>query len=209
MLDHARAAGEQPLFHTVGDRALEMVLDAMEATAGEAIWRAVRVRLEHGDQLQPDLMERARGLGAMVVQNPLHFLNAEINADRWGPDRLDQGMPLASLLRAGIPIALGSDVNGVLNPYENIMYAVTHPTNPAEALTVEQAVVAYTSGAAFAEFQEHEKGRLVSGMLADLTVPSQDIFTVPVEQLAQTQSVLTLVGGRIVHCDAQRTPFCS
>ena len=79
------------------------------------------------------------------------------------------------------------------------MFAVTHPINPSEALTREQAVEAYTRVSAFAEFEEQEKGTIAAGKLADIAVLSQDIFTVPVEALPGTQSILTLVGGKIVY----------
>jgi predicted amidohydrolase YtcJ len=79
------------------------------------------------------------------------------------------------------------------------MAAVTHPTNPKEALTREQAVTAYTTGAAFAEFKEKEKGQIAVGMLADLAVLSADVFTVPVEQMEAIRSVMTVFGGKIVH----------
>ena len=79
------------------------------------------------------------------------------------------------------------------------MFAVTHPVNPGEALDREQAVLAYTRGSAYAEFAEREKGMLAPGMLADLAVLSQDIFTVPLGELAKTESVLTLVGGKVAY----------
>jgi predicted amidohydrolase YtcJ len=101
------------------------------------------------------------------------------------------------LIEAGIPFALGSD--GPLNPYLNLMFAVMHPARPEEAITVEQAVEAYTCGSAFAEFQENEKGMIAPGKLADLAVLSQDIFTVPVGQLPGTESVMTVTGGEIVY----------
>src|SRR5204862_91373 len=116
---------------------------------------------------------------------------------RYGPGRTGAAQPLRSLLAAGVPIALGSD--GPMNPYLNIMFAVTHPVNPGEALDREQAVLAYTRGSAYAEFAEREKGMLAPGMLADLAVLSQDIFTVPLGELAKTESVLTLVGGKVAY----------
>jgi predicted amidohydrolase YtcJ len=94
-------------------------------------------------------------------------------------------------------VAFGSD--GPLNPYLNIMFAVIHPARPTEAITREQAVAAYTQGSAFAEFSESEKGTIAKGKLADIAVLSQDIFSVPVGDLPKTQSVLTLVGGRVVY----------
>jgi predicted amidohydrolase YtcJ len=78
--------------------------------------------------------------------------------------------------------------------------APTIPANkPGEAITREQAVTAYTITSAYAEFAEKEKGSLEVGKLADLAVLSQDIFTVAPPDLPKTQSVLTLVGGKIVH----------
>src|SRR5256886_14569046 len=87
---------------------------------------------------------------------------------RYGPGRAGVAQPLRSLLTAGVRIALGSD--GPMNPYLNIMLAVTHPVNPGEALTREQAVLAYTRGSADAEFAEREKGTLPPRILADLAV---------------------------------------
>ena len=103
----------------------------------------------------------------------------------------------------GVPLAIGSD--GPNNPFLNLMLAVIHPTHPDEALTMEQAVTAYTRGSAWAEFTEREKGTLAPGMLADIAVLSQDIFTVPPPALPATVSVLTLVGGEIAH-DALTRP---
>jgi predicted amidohydrolase YtcJ len=86
-----------------------------------------------------------------------------------------------------------------MNPYVNIMFAVTHPVNPAEALNREEAVLAYTRGSAYAEFAEREKGVLAPGMLADFAVLSQDIFAAPLGELSKTESVLTVVGGKVAY----------
>ena len=79
------------------------------------------------------------------------------------------------------------------------MFAAMNPTNPSQALTVEESVTAYTRGSAFAEFAERRKGSIAPGMLADVALLSQDIFKVPVPDLPRTTSVLTIVNGRIVH----------
>jgi len=105
--------------------------------------------------------------------------------------------PLRSLIEADVPVALGSD--GPMNPFLNIMFAVTDPTNPSEAITREQAVSAYTVGSAFAEFAEADKGTIAVGKLADIAVLSQDPFSVPIPDLPKTHSVLTIVGGKIVY----------
>ena len=96
-----------------------------------------------------------------------------------------------------MPFAIGSD--GPLNPFLNIMFAAINEANPAEALTVEQALIAYTRGSAAAEMMETQKGTIAPGMLADLAMLSQDIFKVPLQDLPRTTSVLTIVDGRVVH----------
>jgi predicted amidohydrolase YtcJ len=110
-------------------------------------------------------------------------------------------MPMRSLIAAHIPFALGSD--GPLDPYLNILWATQHPTNPSEAITREQALVAYTQGAAFDERSERSKGKLVPGFVADLAVLSQDIFTVTDDALPKTRSVLTIVAGKVVYDASQ------
>jgi predicted amidohydrolase YtcJ len=100
-----------------------------------------------------------------------------------------------SLIADGIPIAIGSD--GPINPWLNVMFAAIHPNNPGEAITREQAVIAYTRGSAYAEFAEKEKGKIAPGMLADLAVLSQDIFTIPLPELPKTVAEVTIVGGKI------------
>jgi predicted amidohydrolase YtcJ len=99
-------------------------------------------------------------------------------------------------IAAGVPFALGSD--GPINPFLNIMFATMNPANPSQALTVEQAVAAYTRGSAAAELAERQKGTIARGMLADVALLSQDIFKVPAADLPRTTSVLTIVNGRIV-----------
>ncbi|HEX8350131.1 MAG TPA: amidohydrolase [Hymenobacter sp.] len=187
----------QPLLlHCVGDQTIATVLSTLEYLGSPTDWPARRVRLEHADGLMPDLAQRARLLGIVVVQNPAHFTETAIIPPRLAPE-LQPTQPLRSLVAAGIPVGLGSD--GPLNPFLNLLWATTHPISPTEALTREQAVRAYTYGSAFAEFAEADKGRLVKGQLADVVVLSQDIFTVPPPALPKTSSILTLVGGQVVY----------
>ncbi len=193
MLAESLELDQQLLLHCVGDKTVEVVFDAMDHYAPAVDWPAKRVRLEHGDGVIADLISRADKLGVIVVQNPSHFVDAQLFKERWGT-----GMQrLRSLLDAGIPLALGSD--GPMNPFLNVMFATTHPAAPDEAITREQAVRAYTYGSAFAEFADEEKGTLAVGKLADFAVLSQDIFAVPSADLPMTHSVLTVVGGKVVY----------
>lgn len=194
--ERARAAREQPMIHAVGDAAIDLVLDALESSGGES-WQPLRPRIEHGDLLQTDQLAKAKRLGVVIVQNPAHFMIAADLRARLGDARMARVQLLKSTVAAGIPVAIGSD--GPLNPFLNLMFAAVAAANPAEALTREQAVTAYTRGSAYAERRENEKGTLAPGMLADLAVLSQDIFKIPVEALPRTTSVLTIVGGKVVH----------
>ncbi len=184
---------DQLLLHVSGNLSAETVLDTIDASGGKSVWYGRRLRFEHGDGIFPDQFARIKQDGIIVVQNPLHLAP-------FGPPgvvRFEKAQPLKSLLAAGIPLALGSD--GPTNPYLDIMFAANPGNRPSEAITREQAVTAYTLTSAYAEFQEKEKGTIEAGKLADVAVLSQDIFTVPAEELPKTVSVLTLVGGKVVY----------
>jgi predicted amidohydrolase YtcJ len=181
ILKEALATREQLMLHIVGDSSTKLVLEMMQSLAPDSAWRALRVRFEHGDAVNGELALLAKRLGVIVVQNPTHF----------------GFQAFGSLLHMGIPIAIGSD--NARNPFLNIMLAVGRQFGAAEALTREEAVTAYTRGSAYAEFQERNKGTLAPGMLADLAVLSQDIFTVPLGSLPATVSVLTMVGGKVLY----------
>jgi hypothetical protein len=191
------STGDQLLFHVVGDRTTDTVLSLLRSAA-DSDWRSPdRPRIEHGDFVTSEFWSLARDVGAVVVQNPAHFALPGIMFPRFGPARVSEMMPVRSLLDAGIPLAFGSD--GQMNPFLNILFASIHPVNPSEAISREEAMIAHTRASAFAEFAENEKGTLAPGMLADLAVLSQDIFTVPPGQLPATRSLMTVVGGRIAY----------
>ena len=197
MLRESLQNKDQLMVHAVGDRPTELFLDAMDATGGPKAWSDRRVRIEHGDGIMPELIPRVKGMGLVVVENPTHLALRELFVKRFGAERADQMQPMRSLLDAGIPLALGSD--GPNNPYLNIMLAAIYPGKPREAITREQAVIAYTLTAAYSEFAEKDKGSLEPGKFADLAVLSQDIFSIPPPELPKTESVLTMVGGKIVY----------
>lgn len=203
---------QQPAFHVSGDGELARLLDAMEAAAPAATWRARRVRIEHADGLVPSRFGQARRLGVVVIQNPLHLdpmpdaKGVPLIVARLG-DRAREFELLKTLVAAGVPFALGSDAGGPpANPFLNMMIAITSPNAPAEGLTREQALKAYTQGGAFAEGEEELKGRIAPGMAADLAVLSQDILTVPLGALPGTRSLLTLVDGAPAHAEG---PFAA
>lgn len=195
-LGRAMDAREQPILHAVGDGAIGLVLDALQDT-GATRWLTLRPRIEHGDMLQIEDFARAARMGVVLVQNPSHFMIAPLLQQRLGAARTARTDQVKAVIAARVPFAIGSD--GVTNPFLNIMFAVMNPTNPSQALTVEQAVAAYTRGSAYAESAERQKGTIAPGMLADVALLSQDIFKTPIPDLPKTTSLLTIVNGRIVH----------
>lgn len=194
MCQEAITRKDQLHFHIGGTRSIGKLLDLMAAMPVD--WKALRPRFEHGDEIDylPDYLQKAQKMGIIIVQNPTHF--APMEGFPVGPPPT-HGMAMKTLLAQHIPLAIGSD--GPFNPYLNIMFAITHPRRPGEAISREQAVIAYTRMAAYAEFAEQEKGTLTVGKVADLAVLSQNIFTVPIPKLLQTESVLTLVNGVVVY----------
>jgi predicted amidohydrolase YtcJ len=201
----AIARKDQICFHIGGSKTIGVVLDMMMRI--DVNWKALRPRFEHGDEIDytPEYLDKARKLGVIIVQNPTHFAPvpgmpplalATLDSTN-GNTPAAHGMAMKTLLKAGIPLAIGSD--GPFNPYLNIMLATTHPMRPTEAITREEAVIAYTRTSAFAEFEEHNKGTLTVGKYADLAVLSENIFTAAIPQLMQTESLLTMVNGEIVY----------
>jgi predicted amidohydrolase YtcJ len=184
LLKIAETNKQQILLHAVGDKTIATALKALSAH------RFDRPRLEHADGLQRDLLPQAKAVGAIAVLNPSHFPSRN-----FFPKGAYQ--PTATLIKNEIPIAFGSD--GPMNPFLNIMFAVERRDQPSEAISRQDALRAYTSGSAFAEFAEKSKGRIAVGMLADIAVLSQNIFEVPAAALPDTRSVLTIIDGKIVH----------
>jgi len=193
MLQESIKNNDQLLLHISGNLSAETVLDAIDASGGSKVWEGRRLCFEHGDGIFPDQFARIKQDGIIVVQNPLHL--APIVPP--GVVAFEKAQPLKSLLAAGIPLAFGSDAP--TNPYLDIMFATNPGNRPSEGITREQAVIAYTLTSAYAEFQEKEKGTLEAGKLADIAVLSQDIFSVPVPELPKTESIMTIVGGKVIY----------
>ncbi|AMY09535.1 N-substituted formamide deformylase precursor [Luteitalea pratensis] len=131
ILRRAMAAGEPPMIHASGDAAVDAALDALEATGGTR-WAPLRPRIEHADGFGVEHVERARRMGIIVVQNPSHFSLATGWKERLGASRVQHYQQVRMILEAGIPLAFGSD--GPFNPFLNIMFATTNPTNPSQAV---------------------------------------------------------------------------
>ncbi|MDY7108034.1 MAG: amidohydrolase [Planctomycetota bacterium] len=196
-------AGLSPSVHAIGDEAVRCVLDVCDALGPRASRGATRLRLEHAQLVDPADVPRCRDL--IVSMQPTHRADDGRYALRQlGPGRLDRFYPFRSLREAGAKLAFGSDWPVVsCDPLAGIRSAVTALTKdgqrflPDETIGVEEALRAYTAGAAEA-LQLHEAGVLRPGAPADLVMFDTDPFTADwVDRPPRV--LLTMVGGRIVH----------
>jgi len=205
----------QLLFHAVGDRATDRILAEMEKTGTPEFWRTRRLRIEHGAILWPEQIAKMAEYGVVFVHNPIFTSAAELISSRFGEERARHYQPVRSALEAGIMVGFGSDTGGIPGyTYLELALSLFHFANPSEKITLEQGLIAYTLGSAYAEFQEKIKGTLEKGKLADLAVLSHDIFQIRdqlpetpeggdinnlIGQFLQVQSVFTMVAGSIAH----------
>lgn len=205
----ADAAGLQLCLHAIGDRGIAMVLDLFQDVIAANGPRDRRFRVEHAQHMARADFARFAKLGVIASVQPYHAIDDGRWADkRIGPARSRTTYAFRSFLDAGVRLALGTDwYVAPLNPMETLYAAVTRATLdgkrpggwvPEEKITLAEAVLAYTLGSAFAEFQDGEKGSLTPGKLADFVVLSEDIFAIPPEALRKVQVVKTVVGGKVV-----------
>lgn len=210
----AAAAGFQLVIHAIGDRGAEVTLDAMAAAqpalpSGPAVSPAARrPRLVHGQILGADLVDRCRQLGAIVEIQPIFVTgDMKFTEARVGPDRLPYAYAWRTLLEAGVPCAGGSDCPiEPFDPLLGIWSAVCRhdldgqPSagwQPQERLSVGEALALFTTGAAFANGMEHERGRLAPGYVADLTVLDGDPWHVPPGELRELRVTQTIIDGEV------------
>lgn len=183
ILKEALTSDRQLLLHMTADSSFGMVLNLIQQMGSAAAWRAKRLRIEHNcvGAISAVQMAMMKEYGIIMMHTPLYCMAS----------------PLRSLLKGGVIMGISPD--GTINPFFEIMKMTSTHDNPAENFSVEEAVIAYTKTNAYSEFKEREKGTLSKGMVADLVVLSQDIFTIPRQQLPSTKSLLTMIDGKIVY----------
>lgn len=206
-VDDADAHELQIALHAIGDRANAEVLSLFESRPDS---RARRFRIEHAQHLDRALIARFGASGVVASMQPYHL----IDDGRWaetkiGSERARVMCAFRSLLDAGAHVTFGSDWTvAPLNPLLGIYAAVTrrtldgkHPDGwiPEERITVEEALRCYTENNAWAMFAEHEAGRIAPGMLADVAVLSDDLFTIAPEEIEAVQVDITVFDGKVIH----------
>ena len=206
---NADSAGLHVLVHAIGDRAIRLQLDVFERVARENGPRDRRFRIEHAQHIAPQDFPRFARLGVIPSMQPYHAIDDGRWADKViGAERSRTTYAFRSVLDAGATLAFGSDwFVAPPTPLEGIYAAVTRRTLdnrnpggwvPEQKITVEDALHAYTTGSAYAEFAEDKKGALSPGRLADIVMIDRDITRIAPESIRDARVMLTVVGGRVV-----------
>jgi predicted amidohydrolase YtcJ len=206
----ADAAGLQVIVHAIGDRAIRLQLDLFERVQRENGVRDRRFRIEHAQHVSAPDLPRFAPLRVTASVQPYHAIDDGRWAERViGPERLHGTYAFRSLAASGAALAFGSDwFVAPPEPLLGIHAAVTrrtldgkHPHGwiPAEKISVEQALRAYTMGAARAGFQERDVGSLEVGKRADFVVIDRDITRVAMDEISAARIAMTVVDGRVVH----------
>ncbi|HLX84127.1 MAG TPA: amidohydrolase [Terriglobales bacterium] len=210
-------AGYQIGFHAIGDKGVQMALDAFaeaEKAAKDAKVPAAdggadyRLRIEHAQVTTPIQIARFKELKVIASMQPNHLLTDMGWAEsRLGPKRAEHSYAWAEFLRKGVVVAFGTDYPvEPVTPFRGIYSALTRTSEdgkktyyPEQKLNIEQVIAAYTTGSAFAEFEEKQKGKLAPGMLADFVVLDQDITAALPPKIEDTKVLRTVVGGKTVY----------
>ncbi len=203
----AHSAGFQVATHAIGDRAIGMVLDAYERALARQPRADHRHRIEHCGILRPDLIGRLRDGKFLAVSQPIFVSEYGDGFLRHlGEERVRLTYPFSTLLDAGITLVFSSDCPvSSYQPLKGIRDAVCERTGsgepyvPAEAITVAEALRAYTVAGAYASFEERDKGMIAPGMLADFAVLAADPRHVDPLGLADLPVTMTIVGGEAIY----------
>jgi predicted amidohydrolase YtcJ len=205
--------GFQIGFHAIGDRGARMALDAFayaeeQNHKGKTHSLLTRDRIEHDQVIAPEDFKKFKDLGVIASVQPNHLLTDMNWAEAHiGPARAKHSYPWKEFEDSGIPLAFGTDYPvEPITPFRGLYAAVTRKNEagtkeyyPEQKLSIHEAIVAYTTGSAFAEFAEKQKGTLMPDMLADFVVLDRDITKVAPPEILKTRVLRTVVGGKTVY----------
>src|ERR1700731_4019434 len=194
--------------HTTYNETIERALNVYEEVNREIPFDGLHWFFDHCETISDRNIERVKALGGgIAVQNRMAF-QGEYFVERYGSQQAKRPPPIRRMLEIGVPVGAGTDATRVssYNPYLSLYWLITGKTigglslYPEEnRLDREEALKLYTMGSSWFSTEDGKKGALAPGQLADLAVLSADYFSIPDEEIKQLESVLTVVGGKIVH----------
>lgn len=197
-LRRAQRERRQIACHAIGDAATAAYVEAVARVAGKEA-APLRHRIEHGQLIDPEDMERIARLGMVVAAQPHAAATPEKDAGLLGAERANRSYAYRSMLDAGVHLAFSSDYPGeaTYDPLYGIHLAVNR--QGGEAITPMEALQCYTTGSAFAEFKESRKGKLAPGYVPDFVVLSDDPTLVDPQGIKDIRVDMTVVDGRRVY----------
>lgn len=194
--------------HATYNESISRFLDIFEKVNRDVPFSGLRWFFDHAETITPKNLERVKALGGgIAIQDRMAF-QGEYFTERYGKEMAEHTPPLRRMLEMGIPVGAGTDATRVAsyNPWVSLYWLVTGRTvgrmqlyPEANRLGREEALRLYTVGSSWFSGEDEKKGTLAPGQLADLAVLSADYFTIPEEEIRGVESVLTIVGGKVVY----------
>jgi predicted amidohydrolase YtcJ len=194
--------------HATYDETISRALDVYERVNRDIPFDGLHFIIDHAETVTPRNIERIAALGGGIAVQHRMAYQGEYFAERYGAQAARQTPPVRRMLEMGVPVGAGTDATRVAsyNPWVSLAWLVSGKTvgglriyGPENQLDRDAALSLWTAGSAWFSNDEGRKGRIMKGQFADLAVLSRDYFTVPEDDIAGLTSVLTMVGGRIVH----------
>jgi predicted amidohydrolase YtcJ len=194
--------------HATLDDTARQLLDVIEAVNRQTPLSRSRIGFAHLEEATPETIRRIKNLGAGIAVQSRLLLTGERSLELLGEQKTRNAPPLRTMLDAGVPLGAGTDAfrSGNYSPMLTLWWLVTGKSiggttirDPKQNLTRVEALRAYTTGSAWFTGDEKKKGSIETGKFADLAVLNGDYLTVPEERIPALESLLTMVGGRIVY----------
>jgi predicted amidohydrolase YtcJ len=194
--------------HATYDESINRFLDVFEAVNRDVPFAGLRWFFDHAETISERNLERVKALGGGIAIQHRMAYQGEYFIDRYGRKAVEQSPPVRRMLAMGLPVGAGTDATRVAsyNPFVSLYWLVAGKTIGGTALYPEanrldrtEALRRYTLGSAWFSGEEDKKGSIAVGQLADLAVLSADYYSVPEEEIKRIESVLTVVGGKVVY----------
>jgi hypothetical protein len=198
--------------HATYDESISRFLDVFELVNREVPLAGLRWFFDHAETVTQHNLERIKSLGGGIAIQHRMAYQGEYFINRYGAQAAEQTPPIIKMLQMGIPVGAGTDATRVasFNPWVALYWMVAGKTvggarlySDSNRLDRSEALSRYTLGSAWFSGEEEKKGVIGPGQLADLAVLSANYFSVPEEEIKGIESVLTLVGGGIVHASGE------
>jgi hypothetical protein len=194
--------------HATYDESIAQFLDVFEQVNRDIPFDGLRFIIDHAETIRPASIDRIKALGGgIAIQHRMAF-QGEYFVERYGATEAQFTPPVTDMLSAGVPVGAGTDATRVasFNPWVSLYWLVTGKTlggltlYPEDRqLDREQALALWTKGSAWFSGEQDVKGQIAVGQYADLAVLSGDYLSIPAEEIKDLTSVLTMVGGDVVH----------